>query len=301
VPLPYRGRHVDFFDEVAHRLAADLTSRSTHPPPQQLVPATRGVVVSHPHSGRHEYGQNFLHDRGVIDVIVQTVERTDGPIIEIGAGDGALTGALQRLDRPLTAIEIDPRRAKRLASRTAPATRVVQSDFLKYRLPRAPHVIVGNLPFHLTTAMLRRILHRPGWTDAVLLVQWEVARRRAAVGGATMMTAQWWPWFEFGLVQKVSASSFRPRPSVDGGLMTISRRADPLIDAADRRRYQAMVRQVFTGRGHGIAEIVGHCMPHTAVRSWLRDNGIRAAALPRDLSVAQWIALFAEWPLMSRN
>jgi 23S rRNA (adenine-N6)-dimethyltransferase len=257
--------------------------------------------VSHPHSGRHEYGQNFLHDRGVIDVIVQTVARTDGPIIEVGAGDGALTCPLQRLGRPLTAIEVDPRRAKRLASRTARGTRVVQGDFLHYKLSRTPHVIVGNLPFHLTTAMLRRILHGPGWTDAVLLVHWEVARRRAAVGGATMMTAQWWPWYEFGLVRKVSASSFRPRPSVDGGLMTISRRADPLVDAADRRRYQAMVHQVFTGRGHGIGEILGRQMPRASVRNWLRDNGIRSTALPRDLSAAQWVALFAEWPLMSRD
>jgi 23S rRNA (adenine-N6)-dimethyltransferase len=249
--------------------------------------------VSHPHSGRHELGQNFLHDPGVIAAIVQAVDLTDGPIVEVGAGDGALTCALQDLGRPLTAIEIDPRRAVRLATHTTSSTSVVQTDFLKYPLPRAPHVIVGNLPFHLTTAMLRRILHGSGWTDAVLLVQWEVARRRAAVGGATMMTAQWWPWFEFGLVRKVSASSFRPQPSVDGGLMTISRRADPLVDGADRRRYQAMVHQVFTGRGHGIAQILTRQMPRASVGSWLRNNGVRASALPRDLSSAQWVDLFA--------
>jgi 23S rRNA (adenine-N6)-dimethyltransferase len=256
--------------------------------------------VSHPHSGRlgappacggELLGQNFLHDRGVIDAIVETVARTDGPIIEVGAGDGALTRALQKLGRPLTAVEVDPRRAARLASRTD--IRVVHADFLKYPLPRAPHVIVGNLPFHLTTAMLRRILHGPGWTDAVLLVQWEVARRRAAVGGATMMTAQWWPWFEFGLVRKVSASSFRPKPSVDGGLMTISRRIDPLVAHDDRRRYQAMVHQVFTGRGHGIAEILARSVARVSVRNWLRYNKIRPNALPRELSAAQWADLFA--------
>jgi 23S rRNA (adenine-N6)-dimethyltransferase len=250
--------------------------------------------VSHHHSGRHEYGQNFLHDRGVIAAIVQAIERTDGPIVEVGAGDGALTCALQDLGRPLTAIEIDPRRAARLTQRTKRGTCVVQADFLKYPLPRAPHVIVGNLPFHLTTAMLRRILHGPGWTDAVLLVQWEVARRRAAIGGATMMTAQWWPWFEFGLVRKVSASSFRPQPSVDGGLMTITRRAVPLVDTGDRRRYQAMVHQVFTGRGHGIAQILNRQMPRASVRKWLRDNKVGPMALPRDLSPEQWAALFVE-------
>ncbi len=249
--------------------------------------------MSPPHQGRHEHGQNFLHDRGVIDTVVEIVARTDGPILEVGAGDGALTLPLQRLGRPLTAIEVDARRAARLARRTSAATRVVDADFLQYRLPRAPHVIVGNLPFHLTTAMLRRILHGPGWTDAVLLVQWEVARRRAAVGGATMMTAQWWPWFEFALVRRVSADSFRPRPSVDGGVMTISRRAEPLVDARDRRSYQAMVHRVFTGRGHGIAQILARGPGRLNTRQWLRENNIRASALPRDLSAAQWADLFA--------
>jgi 23S rRNA (adenine-N6)-dimethyltransferase len=250
--------------------------------------------VSFPHHGRHEFGQNFIHDRGVIDTIVDIVARTDGPIVEVGAGDGALTLPLQKLGRPLTAIEIDARRAARLDKRTMPSTRVVDADFLHYRLPRTPHAIVGNLPFHLTTAMLRRILHGPGWTDAVLLVQWEVARRRAAVGGATMMTAQWWPWFEFTLVRKVSADAFRPKPSVDGGLMTISRRADPLVDTRGRRRYQAMVHQVFTGRGHGIAQILDRRMPREFTRQWLRDNGIRPSALPRDLSAAQWADLYRQ-------
>ena len=116
-----------------------------------------------------------------------------------------------------------------------------------------------------------------------------------------MMTAQWWPWFEFGLVRKISASSFRPQPSVDGGLTTISRRSDPLVDATDRRRYQAMVHQVFTGRGHGITQFLERRMPCRLAQAWLRGNGIRGSALPRDLSAAQWANLFAEWPLMSRN
>jgi 23S rRNA (adenine-N6)-dimethyltransferase len=248
--------------------------------------------VSSPHHGRHEFGQNFLHDRGVIDAIVDIVARTDGPILEVGAGDGALTWALQKLRRPLTAIEIDARRAARLDERTT--ARVVTADFLHYRLPRTPHIIVGNLPFHLTTAMLRRILHGPGWTDAVLLVQWEVARRRAAVGGATMMTAQWWPWFEFCLVRRVSASSFRPRPSVDGGLMTISRRAHPLVDTRDRRRYQAMVHRIFTGRGHGIAQILSTNteLAPSECRKWLRTHHVDLYALPRDLTAHQWADLF---------
>ncbi|MFJ6566740.1 23S ribosomal RNA methyltransferase Erm [Streptomyces sp. NPDC091292] len=245
--------------------------------------------------GRHELGQNFLHDQSVIRSVVDLVARTDGPVIEIGAGDGALTLPLQRLGRQLTGIEIDDRRAARLARRTHPSTAIVHADFLRYAMPATPHVLVGNLPFHQTTAMLRHILGAPGWTEAVLLVQWEVARRRAGVGGATLMTAQWWPWFEFGLVQRVSAAAFRPRPGVDGGLMTMARRPYPLLDRRDRKRYQDFVQRVFTGKGRGLPQIVTSAVPNVSrrqVERALRESGVASAALPKSLTAQQWAELF---------
>ena len=109
----------------------------------------------------------------------------------------AVAPALRSLSSaPARLAEIDTRLARRLAQRLPSHVEVVADDFLTYRLPPSAHVLVGNLPFHQTTAMLRRILHAPAWTDAIVLVQWEVARRRAGVGGATMMTAQW-GLFEF--------------------------------------------------------------------------------------------------------
>ncbi|RSN59319.1 23S ribosomal RNA methyltransferase Erm [Amycolatopsis sp. WAC 04182] len=199
--------------------------------------------------GRHELGQNFLIDRNTIETVVKLVAATGGPIIEFGTGDGALTWALERLGRPLTGIEIDARHAARLARRVRASTEIITADYLRFPLPKTPHVLVGNLPFHLTTATLRHVLAAPGWTDAVLLVQWEVARRRAGVGGATMMTAQWWPWFDFRLAGRVPATAFRPKPGVDGGLLTMTRRERPLVEAADLQRYQDFVRRVFTRPG----------------------------------------------------
>ncbi|MFI9448740.1 23S ribosomal RNA methyltransferase Erm [Amycolatopsis sp. NPDC052450] len=202
--------------------------------------------------GRHELGQNFLIDRNTIETVVRLVAVTDGPIIEFGTGDGALTLPLEGLGRPLTGVELDARRAARLARRVRASTEIVTADFLRFPLPKTPCALVGNLPFHLTTATLRHVLAAPGWTDAVLLVQWEVARRRAGVGGATMMTAQWWPWFDFRLAGRVPATAFRPKPGVDGGLLTMTRRERPLVEAADRQRYQGFVRRVFTFPGRGV-------------------------------------------------
>ncbi|RSM79261.1 23S ribosomal RNA methyltransferase Erm [Amycolatopsis sp. WAC 01375] len=237
--------------------------------------------------GRHELGQNFLIDRNTIETVVRLVAVTDGPIIEIGPGDGALTLPLQRLGRRLTGVEVDDRRAARLAGRVQPPTEIVTADFLRFTPPPTPYVLVGNLPFHLTTALLRRVLTAPMWTDAVLLTQWEVARRRAGVGGATMMTAQWWPWFEFRLVSRVPATAFRPRPGVDGGLLTMTRRERPLVE--DRERYQDFVRRVFTGRGRRIAEMLG---ASRETRRWLQEERIPPTALPKTLTARQWAEVF---------
>ncbi|MGW1281077.1 23S ribosomal RNA methyltransferase Erm [Streptomyces tsukubensis] len=251
---------------------------------------------SHSHPGRHELGQNFLVDRSTIDTMTRLVAGTNGPILEIGPGGGALTLPLQRLGRELTAVEIDGRRAAELRRRTRRPTTVVTADFLRYRVPAGPHVLVGNLPFHQTTAMLRRILRSPDWTDAVLLVQWEVARRRAGVGGATLMTAQWWPWYAFRLVGRVPATAFRPRPTVDGGVLTMVRRDRPLVAERDRADYQDLVARVFNGKGRGLARIVAIAAPELSRRridDWLRAHRIAPTALPKHLTAEQWAGLHA--------
>lgn len=204
--------------------------------------------------GRHEYGQNFLIDQKVIADIIDLVKKTSGPIVEIGPGGGAITEPLSCLGRKVTAIDIDPKQARRV-QKQLPDVVVINHDFLRYRLPISPHVIVGNLPFHITTAVLRKLLHAPGWTQAVLLVQWEVARRRAGVGGATMMTAQWWPWFEFRLHSRVSSRAFKPSPGVDGGLMVIERRGFPLLPFTQAGEYRSFVHAVLAAAGGECARL----------------------------------------------
>ncbi|WP_370364573.1 23S ribosomal RNA methyltransferase Erm [Catenulispora sp. GP43] len=245
--------------------------------------------------GRHELGQNFLADPGLIAAIGTLVrDRTRGPIVELGAGDGALTGPLSRLDRPLTALEIDPRRVRRLAARfeRRPDVDVVRADVLRYRFPAAPHTIVGNVPFHLTTAIIRKLLAERGWSSAVLIVQWEVARRRAGVGGASMLTASWWPWYDFGLVRRIPASAFRPVPSVDAGLLTMWRRPEPLVQG--RPGYQAFVKQVFQASGRGVEEMIGRTgrVRRAELREWVRRSRIPARALPKDLQAEDWARLW---------
>lgn len=244
------------------------------------------------HGGRHELGQNFLTHQPTIARICDIVaDATSGPILEIGAGNGALTRSIARLGRPLTALELDEHHVRRL-KKCLRSVHVVHADALEY--PLRARTVVGNIPFHLTTPLLRRLLATGTWQHAVLLTQWEVARKRAGVGGSTMMTAQNAPWFTYELHERVPAHRFTPRPSVDGGVLAISRRSSPLLAAAHRKPYERFVRTVFTGRGGSLDRIVQHATGLSArhVREALRRAKVDRRQLPRDLTADMWATLW---------
>jgi len=242
--------------------------------------------------GRHELGQNHLHDPRAVARIVDLARASTGPILEIGPGSGALTGPLLELGRPLTVVEIDEHRVADLRQRW-PDLDVRHADATRLPVPPPTRVVVGNLPFHVTTPLLRSLLRAPHWRTGVLLVQWEVARKRAAVGGATLMTAQSAPWFSTRLDLRVPARAFRPVPSVDAGVLCLERRPDPLVPMRQRAAYEQLCRGIFSGRGRGLRQVLLRAgVPARVADAWLATSGCRATDLPRDVPPEAWAVLW---------
>lgn len=111
-----------------------------------------------------------------------------------------------------------------------------------------------------------------------------------------MMTAQAAPWFSFGLVGRVPSSGFRPRPSVDGGLLAIERRRTALVPPAQRKAYERFVGDMFTGAGRSFGQILQRA---TGVTRPVADRALAAAdlgprSLPRDVGPEQWAVLWRE-------
>jgi len=242
--------------------------------------------------GRHELGQNRLIDRRFPAAMTDILRHAPPyPVLELGAGDGAVTAALVDGGFPVTAVEIDPRAVSALRRRFGDRVDVVHADLLSVDYGPRPHHVVSNVPFGITTPVLRRLMPGTHWHTAVLLVQWEVARKRAGVGGTTLLTAGWWPWYEFTLAERVPAAAFRPVPAVDGGILVIRRRDHPLLHQTEQARYQRLVREVFTGPGNGVAGILRAQFPGPTVKRWLDREGLSGRALPRDLTADTWVSL----------
>jgi 23S rRNA (adenine-N6)-dimethyltransferase len=195
--------------------------------------------------------QHFLRDRGLAEELVTLagVSRRD-LVLEIGAGDGAITSVLARRAGYVIAHEIDSSLAMRLRERFGPLSSVlvVEGDAFAQPVPCLPFRAVSNVPFHETTRALRLLLDDPRGSleCAALIVQWEVARKRAR--GDTLLGLGWAPWWELRLVRQVPASAFRPRPSVDAGILVAVHRPEPLLLPAQARAFRAFLRRGFGRR-----------------------------------------------------
>jgi 23S rRNA (adenine-N6)-dimethyltransferase len=197
---------------------------------------------------RRRLGQNFLRPELAERFVEDAGVRAGDFVVEIGAGSGAITAALARRGAEVSAIEVDPAWAaslRREFGRTrASRVQVVAADFFAVPLPRRPFRVVACLPFGHTTAILGRLLGDPHdhLRRVDVIVQWEVARKRAAVPASTLRSTAWAPWWEFRLGRRIAATDFRPVPRVDGGVLVATRRDPPLLPPAMSARYEAFVR-----------------------------------------------------------
>jgi 23S rRNA (adenine-N6)-dimethyltransferase len=184
---------------------------------------------------RRRLGQNFLQPDVAEALVADSAFSPGDLVVEIGPGRGACSFALARQGVRVIAVERDREWATRLRRevrrRGLTTIEVVSADVLSFRLPRHAFRVFGSLPFGATTAILRRLLGDPrsSLQRADLVVQWEVARKRAASPPSTALSTTWAPWWTFELGRRIPAAAFRPVPRVDAGMLHVARREPPLL------------------------------------------------------------------------
>ena len=258
---------------------------------------TAGKGNSSGHRPRKRFGQNFLHDRAVIEQIIQAFDPDpELAIVEIGPGQGALTLPLLQLAGRLTAIEIDRDLASALADkcRAAGELKLHVADALKFdfsTLHPAPIQVIGNLPYNISTPLIFHLLKTSAQTRVMLLMlQKEVADRICALhdqadyGRLSVMVQS------CCLVEKlfeVPASAFTPAPKVTSAVVQL--RPNPVRAGTinDTKLLADVVRQAFAQRRKTL---------RNALRGLLDENclhsvSISPACRPENVSVEDYIKL----------
>lgn len=246
---------------------------------------------------RRALSQNLLTDPAAVRRMITAAHPTPGSlVVEPGAGRGALTAVLAERHRVL-AYEIDPRSAAALRTRFAghERVRVAGRDFLTTAPPRERFVVVGNIPYGSTGAIVRWCLRAPAMGSATLLTQWEhAAKRTGGYGRWTRLTVATWPEFDWRRHGRVDRRCFRPAPRVDGGILRIERRARPLLRGAELGAYREMVDLAFTGLGGGVRASLARRYGRRRAADALRAAGVPADALVGFVTPRQWIEVSGE-------
>ena len=175
-------------------------------------------------------GQHFLKIRSVLERIAEQACPAREPlVIEIGPGRGALTSFLLPRAERVIAIETDGALAAYLSEKFHGAANltVLHADVLATDLAQwGPAVVAGNLPYYITSPILRRTLALgPSLRRAVFMVQSEVAARLTAQPGTRdygFLTVQVLLSATPELLFSVPAASFSPPPKVDSAVVRLT-------------------------------------------------------------------------------
>lgn len=209
-------------------------------------------------------GQNFLHEQGVIDKIVQAIDPRPGDaLVEIGPGQGALTFPLLRRHGALTAIEFDRDLHAPLlaAARAHGRLDLIEGDVLGVdftalaaRLGAADgHIrLLGNLPYNLSTPILFHALaHAGAIRDMHFMLQKEVVERMAAPPGSKVygrLSVMLQAHATVTPLFSVPPGAFRPAPKVDSAVVRLLPLAAERVAIADRALFANIVRAAFGQR-----------------------------------------------------
>jgi 16S rRNA (adenine1518-N6/adenine1519-N6)-dimethyltransferase len=198
-------------------------------------------------------GQNFLADPNLLEAIVAdaALDRDD-VVLEVGGGEGVLTGRLAARAWAVHVIEIDERLREPLGRVAAEheGVAVVWGDAMRIDLAAlepAPTAMVANLPYSVATPLiLRTIAELPSLRRWTVMVQREIAERlRARPGsrsyGSPSVLVQL--ACEVRMLRAVDPAVFTPRPRVDSAVLALRRRGAAIAGEPAR-----LVRDAFAHR-----------------------------------------------------
>lgn len=239
-------------------------------------------------------GIHLLRDPSVSARMVRSSQAGPGDlVIELGAGLGALTGPLAATGARVIAVERDPRFVAKLERRFAgdPAVRVVEGDARTVQLPHRPYAVVANIPYAISTALLRRLLDPEPTAVAAadLLVEWGFAKRMTATHPRDLEVAWWQARFELRIAGRVRPGSFRPAPAVDSAHLVIRRRTD--VSRSQAKLARRLLQDAYRQPRRPAREVLGAHVPKKRAHRLLTSTGIDPPAAAETVPATTWLDL----------
>jgi 16S rRNA (adenine1518-N6/adenine1519-N6)-dimethyltransferase len=248
------------------------------------------------HRARKRFGQHFLVDPGVIGAIMNAIgPRTGDRIVEIGPGQGALTGLLARTGCELHAIELDRDLAATLRADYADTANVTihEADALDFDFAALGDGlrVVGNLPYNISTPLLFHLLEQAHCIrDLHVMLQKEVVDRIVAVPGSKTygrLSVAVQARCHAQSLFTIGPGAFNPPPKVDSAILRIT----PDEDAIGRIRDPALLNRILSQAFSQRRKTLRNALKGLADAPILESLGIDASARAETVTVEAYVLL----------
>ena len=257
------------------------------------------------HQARKRFGQNFLHDAGIIRRIIRSIAPHESDhLVEIGPGLGALTEELLDEAGALDAIELDRDLPPILRSKFfnyGDKFRIFEEDAMKFDFAslqedERPLRVVGNLPYNISTQLIFHLLsHSDCILDMHFMLQKEVVDRMAAGPGENNygrlgIMAQYYCKVEKLFI--VPPGAFNPAPKVDSAIIRLTPYKQLPVEAQDVKMLEKVVRTAFTMRRKTLRNnlkpmLTGDELEHLGIDPSLRPERL---GLPEFVTISDYLS-----------
>ena len=241
---------------------------------------------------KRRFSQNFLKHKGMLRRIAECADVSNKIVLEIGAGKGALTRELAMGATRVYSVEIDDDLVKTLSELSLENMTIIHRDFLALDLNEyKPDVIVGNIPYSITTQILEKLVaQKKTFERAVLTIQKEYGDRILAhAGNAAYGSVSVFLQYHFKVEKAfiIPARFFTPVPRVNS-MVVILHRQNPPFALANETSFFKFVQRIFCYRRKSLKNALKHVIGAVPV-------GIDEAVLqkrPQELTIQDFHDLF---------
>jgi len=247
---------------------------------------------------RRQSGQNFLINQKIVDQIIKEADlNQDDTVLEIGAGFGFITEALSQKVKKVMAVELDKRLAQYLEKKFFNEKRVqiIHGDILKINLKQyfedKKFKVIANLPFNITSLILRNFLSLPPKPNQmILIIQKEVAKRvMAQPGQMSLLSVAVQFYSKPRIISPLPNYYFWPKPEVDSALIKIEVDGNKNEDLDEEKFFQ-IIKIGFSARRKQLHNNLsaGLKIPSEKIKENLKKIGLSEQIRPQNLSVFDW-------------
>jgi len=260
-------------------------------------------------------GQVFLKNQDIVQKIIQAAEiESKDQILEIGPGKGVLTEPLLQTGAKIFAIEKDPEMINFLQEKFKDNSQLIliQADirdflknegYTKYKIQDTKYKVIGNIPYYLTSHLLRILLENPIKPKLiVLMIQKEVAERiTAKLPKMNLLSVCVQSYAKPEIICYVSKTTFQPKPKVDSAVIkltpypVIARNtfASLSINSATKQSFFKVVKAGFRQPRKLLLNNIYNSLniEKDKIKEIFEQLDIPINARPQNLSVEDWISL----------